>query len=236
MASSKIFNFARTYFREWAVLQFFTRIYFRESAMLRIFVNIPIFTNQPYWDILRVLIFANRLFSVFRGYLFWRIRLPQTFREDLISRIWPKFAKINPIKVIYNASKKKVYLVFCKEFYILVKWCFLYICIYLCICIYLYIIHTLCIKFSLYTYLRNSCYLTERLYNTQLPCFSTVLCLPVLKVLKSSVLCNLLEINRYQVLAVTRNWSTLLCLSTIPLNSQFRIFIFKRSLTREISR
>ena len=95
-ASSKILHFARTYFREWAVLQFLARIYFCcKSAMLRIFVN----TN--YWDILRVLIFANRLFSVFRGYLFSRIGLPQTFREDLISRIWPKFAKINPIKVFF---------------------------------------------------------------------------------------------------------------------------------------
>ena len=91
-ASSKILYFARTYFREWAVLQFFARIYFFANELFYNFSRgftfanrlcwefswILIFTNQPYWDILGVLIFENRLFSVFRGYLFSRIGLPQT--------------------------------------------------------------------------------------------------------------------------------------------------------------
>ena len=77
--------FMRTNFGELKILHF-ARIYFRELAMLRIFVNTNL-PNQPYWDISPVLIFENRLFSVFCGYLFSRIGLPQTFREDLISRI-----------------------------------------------------------------------------------------------------------------------------------------------------
>ena len=91
--------FARTNFREWAVLQFFARIYFRKSAMLRIFVNtnfhefiLTYFASTYIWE--------STVFS------FSRISLPQTLREDLISRIWPKFAKfakINPIRVLlYN--------------------------------------------------------------------------------------------------------------------------------------
>ena len=54
-------------------------------------------TNQPCWDISRVLIFVNRLFSVFWGYLFSRNGLPQTFREDLISRIWRNSRKLIPL-------------------------------------------------------------------------------------------------------------------------------------------
>ena len=57
-ASSKILHFARTYFREWDVLQFFARIYFRESAMLRIFVN----TN-----------FHESAIDIFCEYLYLRI-------------------------------------------------------------------------------------------------------------------------------------------------------------------
>ena len=63
--------FREDLFSQMSVLQFFARIYFRESAMLRIFVN----TNFHESAILRyfastVFIFANRLFPIFRGYLF----------------------------------------------------------------------------------------------------------------------------------------------------------------------
>ena len=59
--------------------------------MLRIFVN----TNFHESAILRYFASTYRLFSVFRGYLFSRIGLLQTFREDLIRK------KIN------NVEKKR---------------------------------------------------------------------------------------------------------------------------------
>ena len=95
-ASSKSLHFARTYFREWAVLQFFARIYFRESAMLRIFVNtnfhesaILRYSASTYiWESIvfsfsRILIFANRTSSNFsRGLNFANLTKIREIREN----------------------------------------------------------------------------------------------------------------------------------------------------------
>ena len=121
--SLKILHFARTYFREWAVLQFFARIYFRESAMLRIFMNINFhesailryFTSTYIWEstvfsFSRILIFANRASSNFsRGLSLTNLTKIREIRENLSLRKLI-LAKINPIKVYFGDRKCLVFI------------------------------------------------------------------------------------------------------------------------------